>query len=201
MATSLILIHENTQPNLVDHFDVLVDPRSSHVPSTSSKRQLTLPNVMLYLPQFLILLSQLLLVDPVAFDLGHHALVLEVVHGAVDFGAEVMVVLEEFELTRGVGVKGSGRWEWGSLEGLDILMRVPVNHTIYEGVFAILKLDVLGRFHFIAGEMDVEGDVVCAFIPCVPLWDLRSWSIIFPSKPQVSLLPFVGWSISAISSW
>ena len=58
-----------------------------------------LPNVVLYLLQFLILPFQLLLVDSVAFDLRYRALVIEVVHGTVDLGAKVMVVLEEFELT------------------------------------------------------------------------------------------------------
>ena len=48
-----------------------------------------------------------------------------------------MVFLKEFELTRGVSVEGSGGWEWGGLEGLDVLMWVPIDHTIYKGVFAI----------------------------------------------------------------
>ena len=78
---------------------------------------------------------------------------------------------------------------------------VPVDHSINEGVFAIFNLDVLGRFHLSAGESDVEGDVVSSFVQYVPLPDLRSWSIIFPSNPLVSLLPFVGWSINASSSW
>ena len=137
----------------------------------------------------------------VAFDLGHRAFVVEVVHGAVNFRVEVMVVLKDFELTRGVSVEGSGRWEWGGLEGLDVLMRVPVDHTVYVGVFTILELDILSWLHFATGKPDVEGDIVHAFIPLVPFRDLRSWSIIFPSSPWVSLLPFVGWSIIAISSW
>ena len=98
-------------------------------------------------------------------------------------------------------MEGSGRWEWGGLEGLDVLMRVPVDHTVYVGVFAILELDILSWLHFATGKPDVEGDIVRAFIPLVPFQDLRSWSIIFPSSPWVSLLPFVGWSIITISSW
>ena len=50
------------------------------------------------------------------------------------------------------------------MERLDVLVRVPVDHAIYEGVFAILELDILGRLHFAAGESDVEGDVVGAFV-------------------------------------
>ena len=54
---------------------------------------------MLYLSKLLILPLQLLLVDSVALDFRHCALVVEMVDGAVDFGAEVVVVLEKFELT------------------------------------------------------------------------------------------------------
>ena len=192
MVTSLILIHENTQPHPIDYLNVLIDLRTSHALSAPSKHKFTLPDVVLYLPQLFIFPFQLLLVDPVALDLRHRALVIKVVHHAINFGVEVMVVLEEFELTRGVSVEGSGRGEWGSLEGLDVLMRVPVDHPVYEGVFAVLEFDILGRLHFAAGKMDVEGDVVHTFVERVPLWDLRSWSIIFPSSPQVNLQPFIG---------
>ena len=60
------------------------------------------------------------------------------------------------------------------------------------GVFTVLEFDILGRLHVTTREANVKGDVVCTFIYCVPLWDLRSWSIIFPSSPQVNLWPFVG---------
>ena len=50
MATSLVLIHEDLQLGLINYFDALVDPCSSHMLSTSSKCQFTLPNVVLYLP-------------------------------------------------------------------------------------------------------------------------------------------------------
>ena len=79
-------------------------------------------------------------------------------------------------------------------------MGVPVYHTIYEGVFTILELDILGLLHFATLEVNVEGDVVGTFIQCVALRDLQSWSIIFPSSPWVNHQPFVGWSTSAISS-
>ena len=78
------------------------------------------------------------------------------------------------------------------MEGLDVLVRVPIDHTVDEGVFSVLELDVFGRLHFTAGEADVEGNVVRTFIQCVPLQDFRSWSIIFPSNPLVNLWPFVG---------
>ena len=67
----------------------------------------------------------------------------------------------------------------------------PVDHTIYEGVFTILEFDILGWLHHAARESDLKWDVVCTLIQHVPLWDLRSWSIIFPSSPWVSLWPFV----------
>ena len=192
MAMSLILIHKDLQPGSVDYLDALVDPRSSQVPSTASKCQFTLPDIMLYLLQLLILPFQLLLVDLVAFDFRHHALVVKVVYCAVDLGAEVMVIFEELELAQGISAEGSGRWEWGGLEGLDVLMRVPVDHAVHQGVFTILELDILGRFHFAAREPDVEGDVVRTFVQCVPFRDLQLWPIILPSSPWVNLRPFVG---------
>ena len=85
------------------------------------------------------------------------------IHHAVNFGAEVMVFLKELELTRGVSAEGSGGWEWGSLEGLNVLMWIPIDHTIDKGVLAVFELDILGGLHFAAGA-DVEGDVVCTFI-------------------------------------
>ena len=87
------------------------------------------------------------------------------------------------------------------MEGFYVLVGVSIDHAINEGVFAVFDFDVLGRLHFTARESYVEGDVVSAFVQGVPLRDLRSWAIIFPSNPLVSLLPFVGWSISANSSW
>ena len=53
---------------------------------------------MLYLPKLLILPLQLLLVDPVALNFGYGTLAVKVIHGAIDFGMEVVVVLEELEL-------------------------------------------------------------------------------------------------------
>ena len=155
---------------------------------------------MLYLPKFLILLLQLLLVDPIALDLGHRALVVEVVYCTIDFRMEVMVILKELELARGVSAEGSSGGKRGCLERLDILVGVSVYHTIDQGVFAILEFDIFCGLHFAAWETNVEGNIVCTFIQRVPFWDLQSWSIIFPSKPRVSLLPFVSWSISDISS-
>ena len=112
-----------------------------------------------------------------------------------------MVVLEEFELTRSVSAEWSRGGEGGGLEGLNVLMGVTIDHTLYQGVFAKLKLDILGGFHLTAREMNVERDIVRTVIQLVPLWDLRLWSIIFPSKPRVSLLPFVSTSSNAICSW
>ena len=87
------------------------------------------------------------------------------------------------------------------MEGLNILVRVAIYHTVHKGVFAKFKLDVFGWLHFSTRETNVEKDVVRSLVQRVPLRDLRSWSIIFPSNPLVSLLPFVGWSSNAICSW
>ena len=112
-----------------------------------------------------------------------------------------MVVFKEFELPRSVSAERAGGWEWSGLEGLNVLMWIPVNHTIDKGVLTILELDIFGGFHLATGELDVKGDIVRTFVQLVPLRDLRSWAIIFPSSPLVGLLPFVGWSSSAICSW
>ena len=85
---------------------------------------------MLYLPKLLILPLQLLPVDPVAFDLGHGTFVVKVVHGAVDFGAKVMVLLEEFELAQSVSAKGASSGEGSRLEGLNVLMMISVYHPV-----------------------------------------------------------------------
>ena len=53
---------------------------------------------------------------------------------------------------------------WGGLEGLDVLVRISVDHAVNEGVFSILKLDILGGLHLAGGEPNVEGDVVSAFV-------------------------------------
>ena len=82
----------------------------------------------------------------------------------VDLGAEIVVVLEKLELTRGVSAEGSCGWVWGGLEGFDLLVRVPIDHAIYKGVFAVLEFDIFGGLHFAVGESDVEGDIVSAFI-------------------------------------
>ena len=156
---------------------------------------------MLDLAKLFVLTLKLLLVDPVAFDFCHCTFVVKVVHCAVDLGAEVVVILEEFELTGGVSVKGSGRREWGSLERFDVLMRVPVDHAVYKGVFSILEFDILGRLHFATGETDVKRDVIRTFIQCVPFRDLWLWSISLPSSPQVNIWPFVSRSRRAINSW
>ena len=78
------------------------------------------------------------------------------------------------------------------MKGFDVLMRVSIYHAVHEGVFPIFELYILGQLHFAAWEADVEGDIVGPLVERVPLRDLRSWSIIFPSKPQVNLWPFVG---------
>ena len=114
---------------------------------------------------------------------------------------EIVVVLEEFELTRSVGAEGSCGWVWGSLEGLDVLVRVSVDHAVYEWVFTVFELDVFGGLHVAGGESDVEGDVISTFVQYIPFRDLRLWSVIFPSKPRVSLQPFVGTSRRASCSW
>ena len=164
MATSLILTHENTQPGPVNLLDPLIDPGPSHATGASPYRQLALPNVVLDLAKLFILTLQLLLVDPVALHLSQGALVVEVVHRTVDFGVQVMVVLKEFELTRGVSAEWACRWDRGGLEGLNVLVRVPAYHTVYQGVFSILEFDVLGWFHFPTEKADVEGNIVGPFI-------------------------------------
>ena len=90
----------------VDNFDALIDPGPRHALGASAYRQLTLPDVVLDLMKLLVLTLQLLLVDPVALHFGHSALVVEMVNRAVDLRAEVVVVLEEFELARSVGAEG-----------------------------------------------------------------------------------------------
>ena len=98
-ATSLILIHENAQPGPIDRLNMLINPGSCHATGTSPYCQFLLPNVVLDLAKLFILTLQLLLVDPIALHLCQGALVIEVVHRAVDFGAEIVVVLEKLELT------------------------------------------------------------------------------------------------------
>ena len=156
---------------------------------------------MLYLVQLLVLTLQLLLVDPVTFYLHHGAFVEYMEDGAVDLWAKVMVIFEDLELARGVSVEWAGQWERSGLEGLDILMRVPVYHAEDKRVFSVLTLDVLGRLHCTAWEMNVERDVVDPVVQLVAFRDLHSWAIIFPSSPLVSIRPFISWSSSAICSW
>ena len=199
MATSLVLIHENPHLGSVDHFDVLEDLSSGHVPSASSQGQLVLPDVVLYLPQLLILPLQLL-VYPVTLDLGQSALVIEVVYCTVDLQAEVVVVFEELKLTRGISAEWPGGREGGHLKGFDVLVGVSVYHTIHKWVFTIFELDIFRQHEFTTWKTNVKQDVVGAFVQLVAWWDLWSWAIIFPSNPLVSLLPFVGWSSSAICS-
>ena len=163
-AASLVLIHENAQPRPVDCFDALVDVGSCKVSCTSSYRQLSLPYVVLYLPKLFIIPLQLLLVDPVTFDLGHGALVVEVVYGVVNLGMKVMVILKELELARGVSAEGSSGGEGSRLERLDVLIVVPVYHAVYQWVFTIFDFDVLGWHYLPSGEANVEGDVVSAFV-------------------------------------
>ena len=86
-ATSLVLIHEDPQLGSVDYLDPLINSGPSHAASASSYGQLPLPDVMLDLPKFLVLTLQLLLVDSVALYLRQYALVVEVMHHAVNFGA------------------------------------------------------------------------------------------------------------------
>ena len=156
---------------------------------------------MLDLSKLLILTLQLLLVNPVALHFGHGALVVKVGDGAVDLQAEVMVVLEELGLTGGVSVEWPGRGEGGGLEGLHVLVMVTIYHAVHQRVFTVLDLDVFCWLHLATREANVEWDIVCTFVQLVPFRDLRLWSIIFPSKPWVSILPFIGWSSNAISSW
>ena len=87
MATSLILIHENTKSSPIDDFDALINPGSRHAMSTSPYGQLLLPDVVLDLTKLFILTLQLLLVDPVAFHLGQGGFVVKVVYRTIDFGA------------------------------------------------------------------------------------------------------------------
>ena len=69
-ATSLILIHENPKPGLVDNFDALIDPGSRHATSASAYHQFTLSDVMLDLAKLLVLTLQLLLVDLITLYLS-----------------------------------------------------------------------------------------------------------------------------------
>ena len=86
------------------------------------------------------------------------------------------------------------------MERFNVLVRVSVNHAIYKGVFTVLELDILGGFHVAIGKSNIERDIISAFVQYVPFRDLRLWSVIFPSKPRVSLRPFVGMSRRASCS-
>ena len=108
MATRLVLIHENAEPGPIDDLDALINPGPHHATGTSPYCQLPLPDVVLDLAKLFILTLQLLLVDPVALHLSQGAFVVEVVYRTVDFGTEVVVVLEKLKLTRGVSAEGSG---------------------------------------------------------------------------------------------
>ena len=156
---------------------------------------------MLYLLQFFIFPLQLLLVDPIALHFGHGALVKEVEHCTVDLWAEIVVVLKELKLVQGVSAEQSGRGEGGHLEGLDVLMGISIYHAVNQGVFSIFEFDVFCGFEFATREANVKRDIVSPFIQHVAWQDLRSWSIIFPSNPQVSLFPFVSSPSNIICSW
>ena len=107
-AMSLILIHEDPHPRPVDHLDALIDPGSGHATSAPSQGQLPLPDVMLDLSELLVLTLQLLLVDLITLHFGHSAFVIQVDDGAIDLWVEIMVILEELQLTGGVSAQGSG---------------------------------------------------------------------------------------------
>ena len=107
-ATSLVLIHEDPQPGLVDRLHPLVDSGSGHAAGAPSYSQLPLPDVVLNLPELLVLTLQLLLVDAVTLYLRLYALVVKEMDRTVNFRAEVMVILEELELTRSVSAEGTG---------------------------------------------------------------------------------------------
>ena len=111
-----------------------------------------------------------------------------------------MVILKEFKLAQGISAEGSGRGEGGRLEGFNVLMRVAVYHSVYQRVLAIFNLDVFCWLEFAAWEMNVEGDIIGPLVQREAQQDLRSWSIIFPRSPLVSLLPFVGCPSSTICS-
>ena len=51
------------------------------------------------LPKFFVLTLQLLLVDSVAFYLGHGTLVIKMSHGTINLWVEIVVMFEELELT------------------------------------------------------------------------------------------------------
>ena len=163
-AMSLVFIHQDPQLGSVYYLNALINPGSGQVTSTSPQGKLALPDVVLYLPKFLILMLQLLLVDSVTLHLSHGTLVIEMGDGAVDLWMKVVVVLKKLELTRGVSTEGSGRRERGGLKGFDILMMIAVNHAVHQRVFSVFDLDILRRLHFAAWEMNVEGNVVSPFI-------------------------------------
>ena len=76
------------------------------------------------------------------------------------------------------------------MEGFDVLMRVAVDHPIDKRVFAPFDLDILGWLVRPIGQANVERDIVESLVQDEPLgwWE----SVIFPSKPRVSILPCVG---------
>ena len=76
------------------------------------------------------------------------------------------------------------------MEGFDVLTRVAVDHPIDKRVFAPFDLDVLGRLVTPIGQTNVERDIVESFVQDEALG--RRESVIFPSKPRVSILPCVG---------
>ena len=68
----------------------------------------------------------------------------------------------------------------------------PVDHAEDQRVFSVFEFDVFGGLHFATWKANVEWDIVGPLVQLVASWDLRSWSIIFPSSPRVSIQPLVG---------
>ena len=140
-----VLLHQEAKLALVDGFNPLKGLGSSHVASTTCQCHLSLPDVVLDLSQLLPVLLQSLLVVVKTPYLGHGTVIMELVYGIVHFRMEVVLQLEEFELSWIISVEGSSGWHGSGLERLDILMGVSIDHPIDEGVFTPFDLDILGR--------------------------------------------------------
>ena len=139
------------------------------------------------------------LVPMKTLQFGQSTTVVELVHGVVYLWAEVMLLLEELELGWSVSVEGTSRGHGSGLERLDVLMGITINHPIDKRIFTPYDLDVFGWLHFTSRQANVKGDIVCSFVQDKAF----CWceSIIFPSRPLVSILQCIGLIIRASCSW
>ena len=75
----------------------------------------------------------------------------------VHFWMKVVVLLKELELRQSVSAEAPCRGHGVGLEGLDVLIRVAINHSIDERIFTPFDLDILGWLVAPIGQSNVEG--------------------------------------------